>query len=136
MSRGMPRNYSRKAGLLALVATLLLVHACSPKRALTPAVPDRVVDQVFGSMQAAQASFDFFSARFSGSMNYGGGQTDIAGTIRIRKDSAIFISVAPFLGIEVARILITPDHVKMVNRLESTYFVGDMKLINEKVNLN
>jgi outer membrane lipoprotein-sorting protein len=127
-------KWHQRITLIALMTALLMVHACSPKRILTPIVPDRAVDQVLSSMHAAEATFDFFSARFSGSVNYGGGQTDIGGTIRIRKDSAVFISVAPFLGIEVARILITPDHVKMVNRLESTYFEGDMELINGMLN--
>lgn len=134
MNRGMPFKYRHKIALLTLITAMLLVHACRPKRILTPAVRDMAAEQVLSSMLDAQASFDFFSARFTGSLDYGGKQTDIAGTIRIRKDSAIFISVAPFLGIEVARILITPDHVKMLNRLENTYFEGDMQLINGMLN--
>jgi hypothetical protein len=117
-----------------IVGCLMFVSSCKPTRVLTPVAPDRAVEQVLSSMQAAQASFDFFSARFTGSVNYGGTQTDIGGTIRVRKDSAIFVSVAPFLGIEVARILITPDHVKILNRLEGTYFEGDMQKINGMLN--
>lgn len=117
-----------------VVAGLLFVSSCKSTRVLTPVTPDRAVEQVLSSMQAAQASFDFFSARFTGSVNYGGSQTDIGGTIRLRRDSAIFVSVAPFLGIEVARILITPDHVKILNRLEGTYFEGDMEKINGMLN--
>jgi outer membrane lipoprotein-sorting protein len=117
-----------------VVAGLLFVSSCKSTRVLSPVAPDRAVEQVLTSMQAAQVSFDFFSARFAGSVNYGGTQTDIGGTIRIRKDSAIFVSVAPFFGIEVARILITPDHVKILNRLEGTYFEGDMEKINGMLN--
>lgn len=134
INRRIQFKWHQKTTLLALLTVLLMVHGCSPKRIVTPVVPDRALEQVLRSMHAAEASFDFFAARFSGSVNYGGGQTDIGGNIRIRKDSAIFISVAPFLGIEVARILITPDHVKMVNRLEATYFEGDMALINGMLN--
>ncbi len=117
-----------------VVAGLLFISGCKSTRVLTPVAPDRAVEQVLTSMQAAQASFNFFSARFTGSVNYGGSQTDIGGTIRVRRDSAIFVSVAPFFGIEVARILITPDHVKILNRLEGTYFEGDMEKINGILN--
>jgi outer membrane lipoprotein-sorting protein len=134
MNRFCIKRYFRKTGLLMIVGGLMFVSSCKPTRVLTPVVTDRAVDQVLSSMQAAQASFDFFSARFTGSVNYGGTQTDIGGTIRVRKDSAIFVSVAPFLGIEVARILITPDHVKILNRLEGTYFEGDMQKINGMLN--
>ena len=51
-----------------------------------------------------------------------------------RKDSAIWISVTPVLGIEVARLLVTNDSVKMMNRLNSTYFTGNFKLINKLFN--
>jgi hypothetical protein len=117
-----------------IVAFLTMFSACGPGRLLSPVVTDRAVEQVVSSMHASQASYDFFSARFSGPVSWEGTKLDLAGTIRIRKDSAIFISVAPVLGIEVARLLITPTEVKMLNRLESTYFEGDMGLINDMLN--
>lgn len=41
--------------------------------------------------------------------------------LRIKHEEAIWISVTAFLGIEVARILITPDRIKILNRLQSEY---------------
>lgn len=121
-------------GLLIPAVLLLVMQACGPGRLLSPVVPDRAVEQVVTSMKAGQPAFDFFSARFAGSAKWGGELTNIAGTIRIRKDSAMVLSIAPVLGIEVARILITPGGVKMMNRLEGTYFEGDMGVINGMLN--
>ncbi|NNC84803.1 MAG: DUF4292 domain-containing protein [Bacteroidia bacterium] len=42
-------------------------------------------------------------------------------SIRLKKDSAIWISVTPLLGIEVARVLITPDSVKYIDRFNKQY---------------
>ncbi|MGV3505002.1 MAG: DUF4292 domain-containing protein [Adhaeribacter sp.] len=53
-------------------------------------------------------------------------------SLRILKDSIIWASVVPALGIEVARLRITPDSVMLVNRLNKTYFAGDYSLIREK----
>ncbi|GEM_PF-1860640 len=44
--------------------------------------------------------------------------------MRIAKDSAIWLSVTPALGIEAARILIDQDSVKFIDKLKSQYFVG------------
>lgn len=124
----------RFSAVLMPLVVLVFFLGCRPVRQLIPVVPDRAVEQVLTSMHASQASFDFFSARFSGRASINGSETALGGTIRIRKDSAIFVSVAPVLGIEVARILVTPGHVKMLNRLEGTYFDGDMQVVNSMLN--
>jgi hypothetical protein len=54
----------------------------------------------------------------------------------MRRDSAIWISFSPALGIEMARILITNDSVKFINRINKTYFVGDYGLVNNFVGTN
>ncbi len=119
-------------GLLALI----LFDGCRPAREVTP-VPDPMVmtpQKLLMAVHAEQASFDFFSTRFSGVATLDDRNYNVSGNIRIQKDSAIFVSVAPFLGIEVARAMITPDTVKFINRLENTYFVGDMGFINRMLN--
>ena len=59
-------------------------------------------------------------------------------TVRMRKDSIIWISVVPALGIEAARVVITKDSVQMLNRLKREYFSGDYSVIKNKykVDLN
>ena len=51
--------------------------------------------------------------------------------IRMRRDSAIWISVTPLLGIEAVRVLITPDSLTYLNRLQkkwsSTAFTSQLK---------
>jgi hypothetical protein len=49
-----------------------------------------------------------------------GTQSGIATYIRMQKDSVIWISIRPVLGIELVRILITPDSVKMINFFKKT----------------
>ncbi len=59
-----------------------------------------------------------------------GKKTSFKAHLRIRKDSAIWIT-AGSLGIEAARILITQDSVKLMNRLKKEYFIGDFEYINK-----
>ncbi len=51
--------------------------------------------------------------------------------VRIKKDSAILVSIQYLLGIEVAKVLITKDSVKMVVYPKKQYFRGDFNYINE-----
>ncbi len=54
--------------------------------------------------------------------------------IKIRKDSAMLISIQYLLGLEVAKVLITRDSVKMVNYVQKNYFKGDFNYINDLLN--
>lgn len=124
-----------KSIILKFLTIVLLAGSflsCKPRRDITPAVDDllRSPERAIRTMHANQADFDFYSARFSGSAFWENSNYNISGTLRIQKNQAIFFSVTPLLGIEVARILITPDTVKFLNRLQASYFVGDMRFIN------
>lgn len=70
-------------------------------------------------------------------------ETDIEGktssfdiSIRSRKDSALWISISPLLGIEVARVMITRDTVKFMDRLHKKYQVTDYNLLNDLLHMN
>lgn len=76
--------------------------------------------------------FDFEAVSTKASITFDDGKkTSFKAHLRIQKDSAIWISVTPLLGIEMARVLITQDSVMLINRASSEYFVGDFNYINE-----
>lgn len=54
-------------------------------------------------------------------------------SLRIRKDSIIWMSISK-LGIEGARVFITKDSVKFINKLNNTYFKGDFTYISKLLN--
>ncbi|MES2131941.1 MAG: DUF4292 domain-containing protein [Bacteroidota bacterium] len=54
--------------------------------------------------------------------------------IRGRKDSAIWIQIQAIGLIDVAKLLITRDTVKMVVYIKKQYFVGDFNYINQLLN--
>lgn len=56
--------------------------------------------------------------------------------VRIQKDSAIWVSITPLLGIEMARALITQDSIIFMNRVKSEYFKGDFSYINKTFNVD
>lgn len=58
-------------------------------------------------------------------------ETSFKANLRIRKDSAIWMSITPALGIEMARVLITKDSVLFMDRVHNKYFVGNFAYINK-----
>ncbi|MDR4988689.1 MAG: DUF4292 domain-containing protein [Bacteroidales bacterium] len=125
-----------KRHLLVIVSGLLL-YACGPVRELVTPVSEAEkisAEQTLVSLKTDEADFVFFSTRFSGTANLDGSEYSVSGNIRIIRDSLVFISVAPVLGIEIARLLITPDTVRMVNRIDNTYYIGGVEMINRMLN--
>lgn len=123
--------------VILVVSLIMMMSACRPVRdVVTPAPdPDRLsVEHTITSMRAAETSFDNFHTRFSGTASLDGSHYSVSGHMRMKRDSAIFISIAPLLGIEVARVLLTPDSVKIVNRIDNTFFAGDYRFIHGLLN--
>jgi hypothetical protein len=56
--------------------------------------------------------------------------------IRMKKDSIIWISVTPGMGIEVFRSIITPDSVKIINRLENKYDKYSIAYLREALGID
>ena len=56
--------------------------------------------------------------------------------LRLQTDSVIWISISPLLGIEVARVMITRDSVKFMDRLNNRYSVSDFEFLTKLLKVN
>lgn len=82
-------------------------------------------------LKEKEFEFSTISAKASISYSVGKKKTSFKTHLRIKKDSAIWMSITPMLGIEMARVLITNDSVKFLNRASKEYFIGDFDYINK-----
>lgn len=57
-------------------------------------------------------------------------------SLRMKRDSVIWVSISPALGIEVARVLITRDSVKVLDRLNNKFKLTDYKYLNDLLRMN
>jgi hypothetical protein len=119
-----------------LIIILLIAFAgCKGPGILAPErTPVMSVDKVIRGIEQNQPEYQWMGTRFSGNVVWENRSQNISGSLRIQKDEAIYVSIAPILGIEVVRALVTPDSVKIVNRLESSYYLGDINLLNRMFN--
>jgi hypothetical protein len=125
---------SRLVLLLVLLALMIvLASSCrSTRKVLKAPLKEKGETYLLERMREAQLNYEWFSSRVIITMTDDRKNTsELRGQLRIRRDSAIWISLTtPILNIEAARLLITPDSVKLINRLDKTYYNDDFSLIN------
>jgi len=118
-------------GLLLLFAGVLLFSSCKSTRPMIKApLKEEGPEYLYTRLKESELKFDWLSLKFDASYIEKRNSTDFKGQIRVRKDSMIWISVTPALGIEMFRMVITTDSVKYVNRFNKDYFVGDFELVS------
>lgn len=73
------------------------------------------------AIKLKQVDFNTFSGKAAAKLNIDGKEDAVTMIVRIKKDKEIWISVTAVLGLEIGRAVITPDSLKVMNRLESSY---------------
>jgi hypothetical protein len=81
-------------------------------------------------LDANRLSFNYLSAKLSINYQKESSSTSLRGQLRMREDSILWLSFSPAMGIEAARLILTQDSVKFINRLNKTYFTGRYKMLD------
>jgi hypothetical protein len=127
------KNYMNSVTKLFFVFLFLFsVAACKKK-----AVPVKSETPVAAGLKVdvLNTEFSTFSAKGRMQLEKPDEKLSSAVTIRIKKDSVIWVSVVPALGIEVARVRITPDTIQILDRLHKEYLAGNFSLLQKRFNI-
>ena len=123
--------------LISCLLIIFIFSACSSSRQIIKEpLKEAKAAYLLEKLSESELQFNWFSAKFSIDYIYDKKLTEFRGQIRIRKDSIIWLSFSPALGIEMARLKITNDSVFFMNRINKTYLCGDYKFINEYLQTN
>jgi len=118
---------------LLIVFCIAAVFGCKAKKQLVVRKADSAVTAPVensalavararvAAIKAKQVAFNTFSGRAKTRLNIDGKSNDVTMNIRIQHGKKIWVSITALLGIEVARALITPDSILVVNRLQGVY---------------
>ncbi len=91
-----------------------------------------MISQALTLMQNSKINFTTFSAKIN--VDYSGAdgkKYDVNATLRMYKDSAIWIAITAIFGIEGLRAYITKDSVKLLNRQDKTYTARSVAYLQE-----
>src|ERR1043165_2055158 len=113
----------KKTSLFAGV--IIFFYAChTQKRTVETPAPVKLkgenVIQLFDSVIAHQFDFTSLTAKAAVEIATDKETTSFDVNIRMKKDSAIWLSITPLLGIEVARVLVTRDSIRILDRINKT----------------
>lgn len=136
---GVPLN---KLYTLNVLFLLFLLSACSLLKH-SPDKPTLIVDveennleinSIINNIHSHYPQFEWLSAKANTSVSFDDQSLSFNTHIRIRKDSAIWISATIPPGIEGARMLFTNDTVQLIDRLHSTYYKGSYQYLDTLFN--
>ena len=111
---------------LLIICFLLIMISCKARKL---AVVNHPVDKgaakalhtKLDSIRDNQLNFNTFSGKARTKLDIGSNSNDVTLNIRISKGQKIWISITAIAGIEVARALITPDSILVINKLQGLY---------------
>ena len=106
--------------LLALGSWLLVLGSCSTNKNAS-SIRNLSANHIIREVERNQFEFDNLETKFNVKVK-GDNNIGLKGQMRMQNDSVIWISLSLKLGIEVARVMITDDSVKFMNRTNKTYF--------------
>lgn len=123
--------------LSVLMVMIMALAGCKSQRAVIKApLKEEGADYLMARLNEKEFEFNSFEARANISYKQNRKYLDFKAQVRIIKDSTIWISFSQDLGIEVARVLITQDSVKFLDRFNKKYLLTDYDFIEKFLNTN
>ncbi len=123
--------------ILFLLSALLLT-SCKHRQKITLTNRKCILDfknskTLTANLKSNEFRFDRLNAKLNLEADIDSTFNSFTVSLRIKKDSLIWMSISK-LGIEGARLLITKDSVKFMNRVNNTYFKDDFSYFSTLLN--
>jgi len=112
--------------LIVCICCSLAMFGCKAKKQTVVApkpvttLPDKSLSKL-DAIRSSQLSYNTFSGKAKTKLDINGSSNDVTLNIRIQNGKKIWVSVTAIAGIEVARVLITPDSLQVINKLQGLY---------------
>jgi hypothetical protein len=131
--------------LICGIALLVFFASCKAKKQLLPAtlIPKVMAEELksdlakiakINAVKQMNTVFNTLSIKATANLNIDNKNNEVNMNIRIRNKEVIWVSVTAIAGLEVARAYITPDSVKILNRLDNIYIKKPFSYIYEFTN--
>lgn len=121
-----------------LLSLLFSISGCFVKKELAKKkiIPDKSPEIVFEELKKNELRFEWLSLKANAKTTVNGKSNSFKINIRIRKDSLIWMSVSSIMGVEAARVEITPDTIKLIDKINSVYYISDIDSLSEKFDVD
>jgi len=112
-------------GLSAFVICSVLMTGCSNEQRIADGKPLRSRDpnNILKRYDKEALKWDWIGFKLDTEINVEGESDSFTMNVRMARDSAIWISLSPALGVELARVLLLPDSVRVISKVPLNKFV-------------
>lgn len=113
----------------------LLMAACSSTKKLTKAtIGDLTEEQYFSEVISRAPDWKAITAKMNLTLTQNIKEIAVSGSLKMKRDEVILLSIAPVLGIEVARAEITPAGILVVDRIHKRYVRASFEELTTRTN--
>jgi len=116
-----------------------LAFACKTKKVIVPTAPVAAAPAAVPTvdkraeyiklLKTKNISFSTLAMKGKANLDLDGKYYDVSMNVKMERDKKIWVSITALLGIEVARAVITPDSIFVLNKLQSTYLKKPLSYI-------
>ncbi|MBE0662339.1 MAG: DUF4292 domain-containing protein [Bacteroidales bacterium] len=118
-------NPTQAFNMIIILMLVLAITSCtSYRKTIKEPMKAHGTDYLLEQMKAKEIRAGYFTARFSAELTKNKEKMLFNGQIRVKKDSIIWMTLSPALGIEMGRLVITNDSIKWMNRLENNFLIS------------
>ena len=110
--------------LLGMVLMVAFLASCSATKSIkkSHSIEGMTETEFVENVIENAGGWNALTAKMSLSLDWEGkGETKVSGTLRIKKGEVVQLSIAPLLGIEVARAEISPNGILVIDRMNKRY---------------
>lgn len=125
-----------KAPLLFTMAMVVLtLVGCSNSARLTRGKPlkNMSVNQIIEGYEANAPEWDWIGMKLDVTVAGEDVTESFKASVRIARDSVVWLSISPALGVEVARVLLAPDSVLFISKIPGNrfYYAGNYDALSD-----
>lgn len=125
-------NIKGKSYIFILV---LFLAACAPKEDITKrALLNKPPNYLLARIQDPAKDLQWFSAKAATEVVQNSKESSFKSNFKLRRDSLVWASLSPALGIEIVRAVVSPDSVRFINKLNDEYFIGALNDLSARTN--
>ena len=114
-------------GLISCKAPLTVIHKSEIKN-ITPTI-------LYDSLKLNFGNIENYVGKFKATIKHDKKSNTIYGTTKIKRDSILWFSVNPGMGIEIARAELLRDSLFVIDRFNSKYFKGKYEFIDNLIDM-
>ena len=115
---------------ILLLCTIALLVSCRSSRILQPSSEKREgSSDLISNVQLAQPNFRSANMRkISISLQLEEKEMNVSASCKMQRDSIIYLSIQPFMGIELFKAELMPDSIRLFDKMNGRYFVCSYQL--------